>query len=99
MLAASMSCHGSADQGPPALSLLTWSQYAVGSCPGLGELLSESAGPLGTTRLRGGIMRANVNYNVEADEEAGVLGQISHLQGRVANSGAAIAMLQNISIY
>ena len=47
-------------------------------------------------------MKANVNYNLEGDEEPGVFGakhQLYPLLGMVPNSWAPIAMLQNICIW
>ena len=32
----------------------------------------KSASPLGTSRLRGWVMKANVNYNLQGDEEPGI---------------------------
>ena len=36
------------------------------------DIFVQSASPLGTSRLRGGVMKANVNYNLKGDEEPGV---------------------------
>ena len=49
-------------------------------------------------------MKAKVNYNLEGDEEPGVLGRAQNLYftlfwGCPLNSAAPIPMLQNISIY
>ena len=49
-------------------------------------------------------MKANVNYNLEGDEEPGVFGRAQNLRftpsaGRVLNLKASLARCQNISIY
>ena len=64
----------------------------------------ESARPLGTSRLRACIMKANVNYNLEGDEEAGVFGKAQNLRlttsvGHFLNLRASLARCQNMSIY
>ena len=40
----------------------------------------RSASPLGTSRLRGCIMKANVNHKLEGDEEPGVFGRAQSLR-------------------